>query len=61
MSTMGTYFIVSRYLVVLLMYFHYRKIVGGEIINIPIASSVVLKGFYFLQCQVMTSVGNNTR
>ena len=32
---------------VLLMYFRYRKIVGGEIINIPMASSVVLKGLYF--------------
>ena len=29
------------------MYFHYRKIDGGEIINTPLASSVVLKGLYF--------------
>ena len=29
-----------------LMYFHYGKIVGGEIINTPLASSVVLKELY---------------
>ena len=29
------------------VYFHYRKIVGGEIINTLLASSVVLKGLYF--------------
>ena len=28
-------------------WFYYRKIVGGEIINTPLVSSVGLKGLYF--------------
>ena len=30
------------------MYYYYRKIVSGEIINTLLASSVVLKGFIFI-------------
>ena len=40
---MGRYFMVSR-LHVGSVYFHYRKIVGDKILNIPLASSAVLKG-----------------
>ena len=34
------------------VYFHYGKIVGGVIINTPLASSVVLKGLYFYNARL---------
>ena len=43
------------------MYFYYEKIVVGEMIKTPLASSVVLKGLYFLSCKAMTHVRSNTR
>ena len=34
------------------MYFHYRKTVVGEIINTPLASSIVIKGPYFYNARL---------
>ena len=46
------YFMVSSKIVVGSVYFHYRKIVGGEIINTSLASIVGLKGLYFYDARL---------
>ena len=39
------------------MYFHYRKTVGGEILNTPLVSNVGLKGLYFYNVRLVLNRG----